>query len=82
MLLFSHGFNIHYDQIIVPDNCDVYMVAPKGPGHLVRRVYTEGGGVPCLIAIHQDATGEAHKRALAHAMGVGGGRGHSRNKLS
>jgi ketol-acid reductoisomerase len=73
-IVFSHGFNIHYDEIVVPDHCDVYMVAPKGPGHLVRRVYAEGGGVPCLIAIHQDATGEAHKRALAHAMGVGGGR--------
>lgn len=73
-VVFSHGFNIHFDEITVPDNCDVYMVAPKGPGHLVRRVYAEGGGVPCLIAIHQDATGEAHKRALAHAMAVGGGR--------
>lgn len=73
-LVFSHGFNIHYDAIQAPKDVDVYMVAPKGPGHLVRRVYTEGGGVPCLIAIHQDATGEARKRALAHAAGVGGGR--------
>jgi len=73
-LVFSHGFNIHYDQIVPPADVDVYMVAPKGPGHLVRRVYTEGGGVPCLIAIHQDATGNARKRALAQASGVGGGR--------
>ena len=73
-LVFSHGFNIHYDEINPPENIDVYMVAPKGPGHLVRRVYTEGGGVPCLIAIHQDATGKAKNRALAQASGVGGGR--------
>lgn len=73
-IVFSHGFNIHYDLIKAPADVDVYMVAPKGPGHLVRRVYTEGGGVPSLIAIHQDATGEARKRALAHAAGVGGGR--------
>lgn len=73
-LVFSHGFNIHYDLIKPPADVDVYMVAPKGPGHLVRRVYTQGGGVPCLIAVHQDATKEAHKRALAHAAGVGGGR--------
>jgi ketol-acid reductoisomerase len=73
-LVFSHGFNIHYDLIVPPKDVDVYMVAPKGPGHLVRRVYTQGGGVPCLIAIYQDATGEAHKRALAQAAGVGGGR--------
>lgn len=73
-LVFSHGFNIHYDFIVPPKNVDVYMVAPKGPGHLVRRVYVEGGGVPCLIAIHQDATGNARARALAQAAGVGGGR--------
>ncbi|BDA79937.1 ketol-acid reductoisomerase (NADP(+)) [Leptospira kobayashii] len=73
-LVFSHGFNIHYDLITPPKNVDVYMVAPKGPGHLVRRVFTEGGGVPCLIAIYQDATGNAKKRALAQASGVGGGR--------
>jgi ketol-acid reductoisomerase len=73
-LVFSHGFNIHYDLITPPKDVDVYMVAPKGPGHLVRRVYVEGGGVPCLIAIYQDASGEAKKRALAHAGGVGGGR--------
>lgn len=73
-LVFSHGFNIHYDEIVPSKDIDVYMVAPKGPGHLVRRVYREGGGVPCLIAIYQDATGKAHKRALAHAAAVGGGR--------
>ncbi|MES0488887.1 MAG: ketol-acid reductoisomerase [Leptospirales bacterium] len=73
-LVFSHGFNIHYDQIVPPADVDVYLVAPKGPGHLVRRVYTEGGGVPALIAIYQDATGKAKEYALAHAMGVGGGR--------
>lgn len=73
-IVFSHGFNIHYDLITPPKDIDVYMVAPKGPGHLVRRVYTEGGGVPCLIAVYQDATGTARKRALAHAAGVGGGR--------
>jgi ketol-acid reductoisomerase len=73
-LVFSHGFNIHYEHIKPPADVDVYMVAPKGPGHLVRRVYREGGGVPCLIAVHQDATGEARQRAMAHASGVGGGR--------
>ena len=73
-LVFSHGFNIHYDMIQPPKNVDVYMVAPKGPGHLVRRVYVEGGGVPSLIAIHQDATGKAKQRALAHAASVGAGR--------
>ncbi len=73
-LVFSHGFNIHFKNIEPPKNVDVYMVAPKGPGHLVRSVYTEGGGVPCLIAIFQDASGEAKKRALAQASGAGGGR--------
>jgi len=73
-LVFSHGFNIHFKNIEPPKDVDVYMVAPKGPGHLVRSVYAEGGGVPCLIAIQQDASGEAKKRALAHASGVGGGR--------
>lgn len=73
-LVFSHGFNIHYDQIQPPQNVDVYMVAPKGPGHLVRRVYTEGGGVPALIAVEQNASGQAKERALAHAMAVGAAR--------
>ncbi|MCK8824391.1 ketol-acid reductoisomerase [Fuchsiella alkaliacetigena] len=73
-LVFSHGFNIHYDQIVPPEDVDVYMVAPKSPGHLVRRVYTEGAGVPSLIAIYQDASGQAKDLALAHAKGVGGTR--------
>ncbi len=73
-LAFAHGFNIHFGQIVPPKDVDVIMIAPKGPGHLVRRVYSEGGGVPCLIAIHQDATGEARALALAYASGVGGGR--------
>ena len=73
-LAFSHGFNIHYGRIVPPRDVDVYMVAPKGPGHLVRRVFTEGKGVPCLIAVHQDATKKAKKLALAHARGIGGTR--------
>jgi ketol-acid reductoisomerase len=73
-VLFAHGFNIHFGQIAPQKDVDVFMVAPKGPGHLVRRVYTEGGGVPCLIAIHQDATGTAKQRALAYAKAIGGAR--------
>ncbi|GAB6099897.1 ketol-acid reductoisomerase [Halanaerocella petrolearia] len=73
-LVFSHGFNIHFEQIVPPKDVDVYMVAPKGPGHLVRRVYEDGSGVPCLIAVYQDATGETKDLALAHAKGVGGAR--------
>ncbi len=72
ILAFSHGFNIHYSQIEPPDFVDVIMIAPKGPGHLVRRQYTEGRGVPCLIAIQQDATGKAKEFALAYAQGIGG----------
>lgn len=74
VLFFAHGFNIHYGQIVPPADVDVVMVAPKGPGHLVRRVYTEGGGVPCLYAVHQDASGKAKDIALAYAKGVGGAR--------
>lgn len=73
-LVFAHGFNIHYCQIVPPKNVDVFMVAPKGPGHMVRRTYTEGSGVPCLIAIHQDYTGKAKDLALAYSIGVGGAR--------
>jgi ketol-acid reductoisomerase len=73
-LVFSHGFNIHYKQIVPPADVDVYMVAPKGPGHLVRRQYVEGAGVPALIAIHQDSSGQAKELALAHACGIGAGR--------
>lgn len=73
-LAFAHGFNIHFGQITPPANTDVFMVAPKGPGHLVRRVYTEGAGVPCLLAVHQDASGNAKDIGLAYARGIGGTR--------
>ncbi len=71
VLMFAHGFNIHFNQIVPPADVDVIMVAPKGPGHLVRRQYTEGRGVPALIAIHQDASGQAEQIALAYAKGIG-----------
>ncbi|MEO7715729.1 MAG: ketol-acid reductoisomerase [Capsulimonas sp.] len=74
-LVFGHGFNIHFGQIKAPKGVDVFMVAPKGPGHLVRRTYQEGKGVPALIAVHQDATGKARDLALAWAKGIGGTRG-------
>ncbi|MFA7545519.1 MAG: ketol-acid reductoisomerase, partial [Anaerovoracaceae bacterium] len=70
-LAFAHGFNINYGQITPPANVDVFMIAPKGPGHLVRRVYEEGKGVPALLAVHQDYTGNAKKLALAYAKGLG-----------
>ncbi|KAF0208458.1 MAG: hypothetical protein FD171_941 [Actinobacteria bacterium] len=73
-LAFAHGFNIHFDQIVAPEGVDVVMIAPKGPGHMVRRVFTEGSGVPCLIAVHQDASGKATELALSYAMGIGGAR--------
>jgi ketol-acid reductoisomerase len=73
-LCFSHGFNIHFGQIVPPNNIDVIMVAPKGPGHLVRSEFEKGGGVPCLMAIHQNATGKAKEKALAYAYGIGGSR--------
>ncbi len=73
-LAFSHGFNIHFKQIVPPKFVDVFMVAPKGPGSLVRRLYEEGKGVPCLIAIFQDATKNCKKIALAYAKGLGGTR--------
>lgn len=73
-LFFAHGFNIHFDVIAAPEGIDVVMVAPKGPGHLVRRTYTEGSGVPCLLAVHQDATGNAHDLGLSYAWGIGGTR--------
>ncbi len=73
-LAFAHGFNIHFGRIKPPADVDVWMIAPKGPGHLVRRTYEEGGGVPCLVAIAQDATGEAKKVALAYAQAIGGTR--------
>ncbi|MDR1800622.1 MAG: ketol-acid reductoisomerase [Lachnospiraceae bacterium] len=74
MLMFAHGFCIHYGQIVPPSYVDVAMVAPKGPGHTVRSEYLEGKGVPCLVAIQQDATGKALDRALAYALGIGGAR--------
>jgi len=70
-LSFSHGFNIHFNQIVPPADVDVFMVAPKSPGHLVRRTYVEGNGVPGLLAIHQDATGNARQIGLAYARGIG-----------
>ena len=73
-LAFAHGFNIHFGQIVPPADIDVFMVAPKVPGHLVRRVFTEGAGVPCLVAVHQDASGKAYDIALAYAKGIGGTR--------
>src|SRR5947208_4622326 len=74
LLLFAHGFNIHFNQIRPAESLDVAMVAPKGPGHLVRRTYVEGIGTPALLAVHQDATGTARERTLAYAAGIGGAR--------
>lgn len=74
VLMFAHGFNIHYNQITVPSDCDVVMVAPKGPGHMVRAEYQKGAGVPCLVAIHQNGSGNALDLALAYANGIGGAR--------
>ena len=73
-LMFAHGFNIHYAQIVPPADVNVFMTAPKGPGHLVRHEFLKGGGVPALIAIHQDPAGDTKEIALAYASGVGGGR--------
>ena len=70
-LAFAHGFNIHFGQVVPPPDVDVFMVAPKGPGHLVRRVYEEGGGVPGLLAVYQDASGRAHQVGMAYAKGIG-----------
>lgn len=74
VLAFAHGFNIHFQQIEAPAGVDVIMIAPKGPGHMVRRTFTEGSGVPCLIAVAQDASGKAKDIALSWAMGIGGAR--------
>lgn len=74
-LVFSHGFNIHFGQIVPPEDVDVVMVAPKGPGHLVRSEYEKGGGVPCLVAVENDASGHAIATALAYAKGIGATRG-------
>jgi ketol-acid reductoisomerase len=73
-VLFGHGFSIHYEQVVPPPDVDVALIAPKGPGHLVRRQYLEGSGVPCLVAVHQDASGGALQTALAYAKGIGGTR--------
>ena len=73
-LVFSHGFNIHFSQITPPEDVNVYLLAPKGPGHTLRREYTQGAGIPCLIAIHQDASGSTKDLALSHAKSIGGTR--------
>ncbi|WP_443662501.1 ketol-acid reductoisomerase [Clostridium sp.] len=73
-LVFAHGFAIHFGQIVPPADIDVFLIAPKGPGHTVRSQFLEGRGVPCLIAIHQDASGHAKEVALAYALGIGGAR--------
>ena len=73
-IAFAHGLNVHFNLIEPPANIDVIMIAPKGPGHTVRSEFAKGGGVPCLIAIHQDASGNAHDLALSYACGIGGGR--------
>lgn len=74
VVAFAHGFNIHFSQVVPPANVDVVMVAPKGPGHLVRRTYEQGQGVPALFAVYQDASGQARDRAMAYARGIGGTR--------
>ena len=74
VLAFAHGFNIHFSQVVPPANVDVVMVAPKGPGHLVRRTYEQGQGVPALFAVYQNASGQARDRAMAYARGIGGTR--------
>ncbi len=74
MLMFAHGFNIHFNQIVPPADVDVTMIAPKGPGHTVRSEYQAGKGVPCLVAVHQDATGKALELALAYSLAIGGAR--------
>ncbi|MGH2596060.1 MAG: ketol-acid reductoisomerase, partial [Actinomycetota bacterium] len=74
MLMFAHGFNIHFGTIAPPEGVDVTMIAPKGPGHLVRRTYEQGIGTPALVAVHQDATGNARQRALAYGAGIGAAR--------
>jgi ketol-acid reductoisomerase len=74
LLMFAHGFSVHFEQIVPPPGVDVGMVAPKGPGHLVRRQFSEGRGVPCLMAVHQDASGTARDTVLAYASAIGGGR--------
>ncbi len=74
MLMFAHGFNIHFNQIVPPADVDVTMIAPKGPGHIVRQLYEEGSGTPALVAVYQDASGQALERALAYGKGIGSAR--------
>ena len=74
MLMFSHGFNIHFNQIVPPKYVDVTMIAPKAPGHTVRSEYQAGKGTPCLVAVHQDASGKALEKALAYGLAIGGAR--------
>ncbi|MGX8680657.1 MAG: ketol-acid reductoisomerase, partial [bacterium] len=74
MLMFAHGFNIHFNQIVPPKNVDVTMIAPKAPGHTVRSTYVEGKGTPCLVAVHQNYTGKAQELALAYGAAIGGAR--------
>jgi len=74
ILMFAHGFNIHYGQVVPPANIDVTMIAPKCPGHMLRQLYTEGAGAPAIVAVHQDASGKAMATALAYAKGIGCGR--------
>ncbi|WP_181349085.1 ketol-acid reductoisomerase [Thalassobacillus sp. CUG 92003] len=73
-IAFAHGFNVHFDQVVPPSDVDVFLVAPKGPGHLVRRTFTDGAGVPALIGVEQNVSGEAKEIALAYAKGIGAGR--------
>ncbi len=73
-LMFAHGFSIHFNQIVAPEGVDVFLIAPKGPGHVLRSLYKDGQGMPCLIAVHKDATGKAKDLGLAYACGIGGGR--------
>src|SRR3989442_2133099 len=74
-LAFGHGFNIHFGQIVPPPSINVFMIAPKGPGHLVRSEFTKGSGVPCLLAVHQDPSGDTKQIALAYGSSICGGRG-------
>ena len=73
-LLFAHGFNIHFNEIVPREDLNIAMIAPKGPGHLLRRTYTEGSGMPCLVAVHQDTSGLTHELAMSYASAIGGGR--------
>ena len=73
-LVFAHGFNVHFNQVVPPSDVDVFLVAPKGPGHLVRRTFEDGAGVPALFGVYQDVSGDAKELALAYAKGIGGAR--------